>query len=139
MEPTFGYSGRALVVDDEPELAAMLARFVSREGFQVEVAGGGREALERLGSSQFDLILSDLRMPDIDGPALHAWMVENRPELVSRLGFLTGDTLGPAAVRFLDQAERPVAEKPFTPESLRALIDRVLAPMGQGSRVPSAD
>jgi two-component system NtrC family sensor kinase len=120
-------AGRALVVDDEPELGQMIARFLSGEGFAVEVAPGGREAIAKLAEDDFDLILSDLRMPDLDGPALHAWLAENRPHLVDRLGFLTGDTLGPAAVRFLDEAQRPVAEKPFTRQSLRALIREILS------------
>jgi len=121
-------AGRALVVDDEPELGQMVARFLSREGFAVQVVPGGREAIAKLAETDFDLILSDLRMPDVDGPALHAWLVENRRHLVDRLGFLTGDTLGPAAVRFLDEAQRPFAEKPFTRVSLRTLIREVLAP-----------
>jgi two-component system NtrC family sensor kinase len=132
-------AGRALVVDDEPELAEMIARFLSREGFEVEVTASGRDALDRLGRGAFDLILSDLRMPDVDGPALHRWLAENRPEMLERLGFLTGDTLGPAAVRFLDEAARPVGEKPFTRETLRALVGRILAPQLQAASVSPAE
>jgi two-component system NtrC family sensor kinase len=132
-------AGRALVVDDEPELAEMIARFLSREGFEVEVTASGRDAIGRLGRGAFDLILSDLRMPDVDGPTLHRWLAENQPEMLERLGFLTGDTLGPAAVRFLDEAARPVGEKPFTRETLRALVGRILAPQLQAASVSPAE
>jgi hypothetical protein len=50
-----------------------------------------------------------------------------RPDLVRRMCFTTGDTLGASAERFLASARRPVLEKPFTPESVRALIEQVEA------------
>jgi CheY-like chemotaxis protein len=115
-------AGRAMIVDDEPELADSIARFLEREGFRCTVVNSGREAIERAGTGDFDVILSDLRMPDVDGPALLKWLSANRPTMASRLGFVTGDTLGPAAVRFLDQAGRPFIEKPFSRQSIRKLL-----------------
>ncbi|WP_176473047.1 GAF domain-containing protein [Sphingomonas lenta] len=116
---------RALVVDDEREIAESLADFLSVEGYKCEIAIGGAAAKERLGEGRYDLIVSDLRMPDVDGPELHAWIAAARPDLAGRMAFTTGDTLGAAAERFLKSAHRPVLEKPFTPESVRALIERV--------------
>jgi PAS domain S-box-containing protein len=117
--------GHALVVDDEEEIADMLAELLEAQGFRVRLAASGAEAKRQLAARDFDLILSDLRMPDVDGPALHAWIAAERPALLDRLGFVTGDTLGPNAVRFLADAGRPTLEKPFTPAGLRAFVASV--------------
>ncbi len=117
---------KALVVDDEPQIARALAEFLEFEGYACDTAFGGGEAQARLrGGASYDLILSDLRMPDLDGPALFAWIAAERPELAGRVAFSTGDTLGSTAVRFLAREGRPFLEKPFTPDSLRALLDEV--------------
>jgi PAS domain S-box-containing protein len=125
--------GHALVVDDEEEIANMLAELLEAQGFRVRLAASGAEAKRELAQRDFDLILSDLRMPDVDGPALHAWIAAERPALLDRLGFVTGDTLGPNAVRFLADAGRPTLEKPFTPAGLRAFVATV-----QGGGAPLA-
>jgi PAS domain S-box-containing protein len=114
--------GRAMVVDDEPELASSLARFLEREGYGCTVVNSGREAIEIAAAEEFDVILSDLRMPDVDGPALLKWLSANRPHMAGRLGYVTGDTLGPAATRFLGEAGRPFIEKPFNRQSIRELL-----------------
>ena len=59
-------------------------------------------------------ILCDIRMPDGDGPSLYDWLLTHRPELATRIGFITGDTLGPSAGRFLARSGCPLIEKPFT-------------------------
>jgi signal transduction histidine kinase len=109
---------RALVIDDEAEIAESLADFLSVEGFACELAIGGADAQAKLREGSYDLIVSDLRMPDIDGPQLHAWLVATRPDLAGRMAFTTGDTLGTAAARFLEETKRPVLEKPFMPEDV---------------------
>jgi CheY-like chemotaxis protein len=53
-----------------------------------------------LANRDVDLIVSDIRMPEMDGPALFAWLQSERPELAARVAFVTGDTLGVDAVRF---------------------------------------
>nr|WP_269142272.1 response regulator [Sphingomonas sp. IC-11] len=116
---------RALVVDDEAEIAESLADFLSLEGFTCEVAVGGRAAKARLASGDFDLIVSDLRMPDVDGPALYAFVRETRPDLATRMAFSTGDTLGVSAARFIADAQRPVLEKPFVPEAVRRFLNQM--------------
>jgi CheY-like chemotaxis protein len=87
------------------------------------VVVGGAAAQARLAAGgAYDLVVSDIRMPDVDGPALYAWIGERRPELAPRTAFTTGDTLGAHAARFLAQAGRPVLEKPFMPESVRHFL-----------------
>lgn len=75
-----------------------------------------------LTANDYDLVVSDLRMPEMDGPALYAWILRERPDIRDKVGFFTGDTLGTQVVGFLAQAQRPVLEKPFTPEKVRRFI-----------------
>ncbi|WP_260484463.1 hybrid sensor histidine kinase/response regulator [Sphingomicrobium flavum] len=115
---------RVLVVDDEAELADTLRRMLERDGMDVTVAIGGEAAIETLEQQAFDLILSDLRMPGVDGPGLYQWVSEHRPAMKNRFAIITGDILGPAATRFLGQVEIPVLEKPFSRAGLRELMAR---------------
>lgn len=116
---------RALVIDDEIEIAEALADFLSIEGYASDIAIGGGPAKAWLVERDYDLIVSDIRMPGIDGPALHAWVEAYRPDLLPRLAFATGDTLGAVAANFLAKVDRPVLEKPFTPDAVKAFLARV--------------
>ncbi|MCG8360125.1 MAG: ATP-binding protein [Kiloniellales bacterium] len=111
-----------LVVEDEPEIARMLAEVLEALGHRVEIAESGRVALNRLTEVEFDLVVSDLRMPDIDGTHLFHELKLRHPHQASRMVFVTGDSLSGAADRFLAEAERPVIEKPFTPEEVRRVV-----------------
>jgi CheY-like chemotaxis protein len=120
--------GRALVVDDEADLAEALAELLTDERYRVDVAASGRQARAMLKDSAYDVILSDLRMPDMDGPALYDWLEAEHPELTGRIAFVTGDTLGPSAARFLEGVNRPVLEKPFDVAGLRRVLAELRAP-----------
>lgn len=112
----------ALVIDDEPDVADAIAEFLRLDGLQCDTAGNGVEAKRLIAERTYDLIVSDLRMPDMDGPALAAWLDANRPDLSNRIVFATGDTLSASAGRFLAETRRPYMEKPFTPDRLRTLV-----------------
>jgi len=118
-----GHGGVALIVDDEVELAETLAEMLDGQGWSTIVAEGGRAAVEQIERRDVDIVITDLRMPGFDGADLFAWVRENRPWLAERVVFLTGDTLGPGANRFLETCGRPYAEKPFSPESIARLIE----------------
>jgi PAS domain S-box-containing protein len=120
-----GRSGRALVVDDEPDLAEALCIYLQRDGYAVDIAHNGVQAQACIRSRDYDLIISDLRMPELDGAGLYAWIESNYPALVNRIGFVTGDTLGNVANHFLQSVDCPVIEKPFTPRSVRAIVAEV--------------
>jgi PAS domain S-box-containing protein len=121
--------GRVLVVDDEADIAETLVDMLSRMGLDVTFASGGAEGQAAMADrADFDLVLSDIRMPDVDGPALYAWMAAHRPELLPRLAFVTGDTMGERAAEFLGRVDCPVLEKPFTAAALRELVDRMMKP-----------
>jgi PAS domain S-box-containing protein len=125
--------GRALVIDDETDVAETLADMLGRQGLDVSIALGGLAGqAAMLGGAPFDLIFSDIRMPDLDGPALYAWIAANRPDLIGKVAFVTGDTMSGRAAEFLTQAGCPVLEKPFTPAALRLLVTALTeAPDGE--------
>ena len=116
---------RILVVDDEPEIAATLAEMLQDAGHWVETAENGRQAFDRLATGAFDLILSDLRMPVMDGPALYTALRASHPALLGRIAFITGDTLSPQIKEFLATTGVPSIEKPFTTEAVRGLVARL--------------
>src|SRR5205823_12569492 len=90
-----------LVVDDEPDVVGVLADLLKADGVRIDTASDGRLALERLSEADYDLIVCDVRMPGIDGPALYRALQERRPEFLPRIVFLTGDTLNPDSEAFV--------------------------------------
>jgi CheY-like chemotaxis protein len=125
--PRKSRAGHILVVDDEPEMAQMLAEILQRVGHKVETAGDGQEALERLGRQTYDLVLSDLRMPNLDGPGLYNAVAEKHPDQLGRLMFITGDTLAPHVTAFLAQTPVNFIEKPLNPRAVQEAVERALA------------
>lgn len=119
---------RCLVVEDEADVADTLRELIEREGYEVSVAPNGIEALHALEREEFDMVVSDLRMPQLNGPELHARLSETHPELVARMAFVTGDTIGDAMGEFARNCGRPVLEKPFTRAGVRALLAALAEP-----------
>lgn len=117
---------RILVVDDEPDVAAVIAEILEGDGHEVDVAHSGEEALKAIARTSFDIILSDLRMPNLDGSGLYRRLETERPDLRDRIGFLTGDTLGQRAREFLRETACPFIEKPVTAEEVRELVSGFL-------------
>ena len=109
---------RVLVVDDEPEIAQVLVDILEADGHRTAVAESGRQALRLLNESDYDLILSDLRMPDLDGMGLYKELKSMDRQLTERLIFVTGDTLSTGIESFLETANCPTIEKPFAPEEV---------------------
>jgi len=68
-----------LVVEDEPANRRVLTYFLNQEGYQVRAARDGLEALELLAQFQFDLVLSDLKMPRMDGISLARYVISRLP------------------------------------------------------------
>lgn len=126
-EPAPPVSLPVLVVDDEPEITELVAEILERSGHRVDVAHGGRTALRALERKHYRVIISDLRMPDMDGRALFEQSEQVRPGSKDRFLFLTGDTLSPMARRFLAEAGRPHLAKPVVPSELRRAVAEVIA------------
>ncbi|MDA4845724.1 hybrid sensor histidine kinase/response regulator [Hoeflea poritis] len=117
---------RALVVDDEVEVAELIAEILKKEGFRVTLAHSGDEAVERLGEERYDLLLSDLNMPSLDGRGLYETIRDRHPYLIDKTAFITGDTMGAASQSLLRESQRPHLEKPVSPAELRELVYGIL-------------
>ncbi len=102
-----------LIVEDESSLASAMAESFADAGFFVDRAGDGEEALRRLESGQFDVIVSDLKMPNMDGIQFFKALSESYPEMASRIVFVTGDVIGTDAERFLADSGCRWLAKPF--------------------------
>ena len=85
-------SSTILLVDDEPVIANALARLLRRDGYTVDIAANGRLALMKLQERSYDLILSDLRMPELDGPGLYRALETRYPQLCQRFIFPSRET-----------------------------------------------
>jgi CheY-like chemotaxis protein len=121
-------AGLVLVVDDEPDLQSVIGEILASRGYQVETAADGAEALERVGRERFDLILSDVRMPGLDGPAFYQALEERHPELVGRVVFMTGNILTEDTADFFAATGAPCLRKPFATEDLERVFEQVLTP-----------
>jgi CheY-like chemotaxis protein len=115
-----------LVVDDELSLTKGLERLLRRDGYSVDTVTNGRLALAQLQERAYDLILSDLRMPELDGPGLYQALAQQSPHLLRRFIFLTGDTLSPETLAFFAKHKVLRLTKPFTALEVRRAIQQAL-------------
>jgi PAS domain S-box-containing protein len=121
-----GVGRTALVVEDEPSVLDLVVTLLGENGWRVEVAPGGHAGLESVLRNKYDLIVSDIRMPDGDGQELYERALEHDPALRTRFIFITGDTAGNEARAFIDGAEVPVVEKPFSPSQFEEAVWRLM-------------
>jgi CheY-like chemotaxis protein len=115
-----------LVVEDRASLRDLLAEIFSYEGHTVDTVANGALALEQLQRRSYDLIVSDLRMPVLDGPGLYRALRQSRPDLLGKLMFVTGNAEDPTLGRFLNDTGAVYISKPFTVETIQRAADRVL-------------
>ena len=75
----------------------------------------------------FDVILSDMRMPGLDGPAFYNELENLNPVLAKKIAFITGDTLSKDVSEFLAKTSQPHLEKPITPNELLKLVSNIIS------------
>ena len=125
--PPLPRRARVLVVDDEPLVGTVLRRTLVEH--DVTVVESARAALDRLASGErYDVVLSDLLMPELTGMDLYRAVAASRPELAGRFVFLTGGAFTPAAREFLETEKVEWVEKPFDVAALRAAVARHVGP-----------
>ena len=117
-----------LVVDDEPDIREALTEILAGAQHRVVTASSGREALERIAADHYDAILTDIRMPDLDGRVLYQEIERRWPRQAARVVFITGDTLASALREFVCESGRPVIEKPFLPGEVRRIVAELTTP-----------
>jgi two-component system NtrC family sensor kinase len=120
--PPMGDGRRLLVVDDEPAMRTAIGNFLSSLGHGVTVAAGGLEARALLDRNEYDVVLLDLRMPDLGGDDLYRELVSRDPRHARRVVFVTGDTHNVQARKFLAEAGRPSVSKPFQLDDLATVV-----------------
>ncbi|MCE9659740.1 MAG: PAS domain S-box protein [Burkholderiales bacterium] len=125
-EPGAAPQARLLVVDDEADLAALMRDMLEGAGYEVATAESGAVALELLDTARFDAVVSDLRMPDMDGAGLWREVSARHPMLAQRMLFVTGDTLSPDARQFLKASRGLELDKPFSKADLLARVAKLL-------------
>jgi len=111
-----------LVVDDEVTLREALLRFLKRRDIHVEGVADGWEAIRLLEQRAFDVIISDVRMPGMSGREFLERLRRDRPDLVARLVFSTGDAFTPETATLLKESGVPTVAKPFD----FAVLERVV-------------
>jgi len=115
-----------LVVDDEPLIAASLVRLLRAE-HEVRSASSAFEVLELVEAGErFDVILCDVRMPNMNGLELYDKLTEVAPELAERMVFFTGAAFAADVRAFFGRVRNELLEKPFDPPALRALVRRLV-------------
>ncbi|WP_241484119.1 ATP-binding protein [Ruegeria sp. ANG-R] len=124
--PTF-VKHRALVVDDEVEVGELNAEILRKEGFHVDFVTSGKEALSRLQTANYDIFLSDMNMPGVDGRKIYEALMDSFPEMLAKTAYVTGDTMGESSLGLLEESGLPYLEKPVSPSELRILVGKLLA------------
>lgn len=126
-----GEPAEVLLIDDEAAVRSTLARIFQRGGWAVRDASTGEEALAWLLDVPLEaapaVILCDFRMPGMDGQGLFGHLERERPELLSRVVFVTGDASGDSARAFIASTSLPIVEKPFTVTEIARAVERILS------------
>lgn len=116
-----------LVIEDEPSVMSFVKTALERAGYSVMTAASGVEALPMLEQRDFLGVVSDMRTPGgVDGADVHAWLVANRPQLVSKLVFITGDIVNEETAATLIKTGAPCVEKPFRISQLMEVVRKIM-------------
>lgn len=117
--------GKILVVDDEDIVRTSCSRTLVPEGYEVSLARNGAEGLKMAGEDRFDLVLTDLKMPDMDGIEVLRSIKEKWPE--TEVIIVTGYQTVDSAVKAIKLGAYDYIEKPFTPDALISAVGEAMA------------
>ncbi len=118
---------RILLIEDEPSVAAFLRTALERRGYEVVASRSGAEGLQVLASGDFRGVISDFRTPGgVTGADVRDWLSRHRPELATRVIFITGDTASDETALLLAHSETPCVEKPFRVHQLMAAVEKTI-------------
>jgi DNA-binding response OmpR family regulator len=120
-----GVPASILVIEDEPSVRAFLCTALERHGYRVVPAASGAEGLRLLESETYLGVVSDIRMPGgVNGADVHHWICSHRPEMRSRIIFVTGDTANKETFSMLRSSGAPCVEKPFHAHQLTSIVEK---------------
>jgi DNA-binding response OmpR family regulator len=112
---------RVIVIDDDKSILRTFTRILQKNGYEIDVAETGKEALEKSKKKTYDLALIDIRLPDMDGTDLLVKMQQTTPEAIKIM--ITGFPSLETGVKALDEGADAYLVKPVKPEELLALIE----------------
>jgi DNA-binding response OmpR family regulator len=119
-------TARILLVDDDPLITQLIVDMLSLDGHDVDTAPNGIAALNRAQRRRYDLILTDLHMPELDGVGLYRELVRRQAHPPHKIIFLTGTTGSSEAHRLMRETGVPLLRKPFNLVELLALVRKML-------------
>jgi DNA-binding NtrC family response regulator len=115
-----------LVIEDEPSVLSFVKAALERAGYSVVPVATGAEALTMLQRESYMGVVSDMRTPGgVDGADVHDWISANKPELSSRVIFITGDIVNEETAATLRRTGAPCVEKPFRVQQLVEIVKKV--------------
>lgn len=117
---------RVLVLDDEPIVLDLLHDALGGAGFHVDKTSSGKEALSLLKDTDYDVIISDIKMPGVDGKDFYRGVKAVKPELLRKIVFISGDSLNKETQSFLKKLGNYSLKKPFTVDQLNHIISKVI-------------
>jgi two-component system chemotaxis response regulator CheY len=117
---------RILIVDDDPLISDLVVDMLDMDGYEVDTAPNGMDALDKLQNQRYDLIVTDLHMPKLDGSGFYRELIERRLHPSKKIIFLTGTTGGSEEHRFVQESGLPLLLKPFNVIELIELVRNVL-------------
>jgi CheY-like chemotaxis protein len=116
-----------LLIEDEPAVMSYVRAVLERSGYQVVCCESGADGVRRLESGDFLGVVSDMRTPGgVNGADVHDWISRNRPELVSRLVFITGDIANEDTAATLQRTGVPCVEKPFGVQQFISVVEQTM-------------
>jgi DNA-binding response OmpR family regulator len=124
--PAPSHRARILLVDDDPLITDLVVDMLGMDGHDVETASDGMEALERLKSQRFDLIVTDLHMPKLDGAAFYRELRDRQAHPLKKIIFLSGTTGGSPEHKAVMESGAPMLLKPFNVTDLIDLVRSML-------------
>jgi len=119
-------SGRLLVLDDEQMIAELLGEMLGLLGYSTTLCHSASEALQLVAQHDFDLIISDFRMPKMNGQEFYCQAIAVKPDLARRILFLTGDVVSEETQAFLQSTGNPHLSKPFQLARVEQVVAEVL-------------
>jgi two-component system NtrC family sensor kinase len=116
-----------LLIEDEPAVLALVRAVLEGRGYSVLSTESGAEALRLLQTGDFHGVISDMRTPGgVDGAQVFAWISTHRPELASRLVFITGDIANEETAATLRRTGAPCVEKPFRVHEFISVVEQTM-------------
>lgn len=116
---------RILVVEDELILGKLCVRILTTDGYAVDIATNGLVAKDMAQANKYDICLSDIRTPGMNGMDLYKYFQENHPALAQKTIFMTGDVMNKNISVFLNENKVRYILKPFTQIELSAAISEL--------------